>query len=74
MAVRHSTGSGTTATDFDESPEGHALRFDTTGALVGITLLDAKRLLEAGQPIVVTIPERLTIDPAALAPAIEPAA
>jgi hypothetical protein len=25
--------------DFDESPEGHALRFDADGQLVGITLV-----------------------------------
>ena len=62
------------AVDFDESPEGHALRFDCEGRLVGITIVNAKRLLESAKPIVITIPEQVTIDPATLAPAVESAA
>lgn len=62
------------AVDFDESPEGHALRFDRDGRLVGITIVNAKGLVEGRDPIVITIPERVTIDPAALAPAVQPAA
>ena len=67
-------GSPEKAVDFDESPEGHALRFDRDGRLVGITIVNAKQLLEGPEPIVITIPERFTIDPAALAPAVQPAA
>ena len=62
------------AVDFDESPEGHALRYDGNGDLVGITIVNAKRLLDSAKPIVITIPERVTIDPAALAPAVQSAA
>jgi uncharacterized protein YuzE len=62
------------AVDLDESPEGHALRYDREGTLVGITIVNAKRLLESAEPIVVTIPEQVTIDPAVLAPAVESAA
>jgi uncharacterized protein YuzE len=67
-------GSPELAVDFDESPEGHALRFDRDGRLVGITIVDAKQLLESSAPIVITIPERVTIDRAALAPAVQSAA
>jgi uncharacterized protein YuzE len=62
------------AVDFDESPEGHALRYDGDGTLVGITIVNAKHLLEGAQPIVITIPERVTIDPVILAPAVQSAA
>lgn len=62
------------ATDFDESPEGHALRFDRAGKLVGITIVSAKRLLDKDAPIAITIPERITSAPDVLAPAIESAA
>jgi len=62
------------AADFDESPEGHALRYDRAGTLVGLTIVNAKRLLDDAKPIIVTIPERVTIDPALIAPAVEPAA
>jgi uncharacterized protein YuzE len=67
-------GSPEQAVDFDESPEGHALRFDRDGRLVGITIVNAKQLLDGPGPIVITIPERVTIDPAALAPAVQSAA
>jgi len=67
-------GSPEQAVDFDESPEGHALRFDRNGTLVGITIVNAKQLLDGPGPIVITIPERVTIEPAALAPAVQPAA
>jgi uncharacterized protein YuzE len=62
------------AADFDESPEGHALRFDGAGHLIGLTIVNAKRRLDGAEPIVVTIPERVTIDPATLAPAVQSAA
>jgi uncharacterized protein YuzE len=67
-------GSPDQAVDFDESPEGHALRYAKDGQLVGITIVNAKQLLDGSQPIVITIPERVTIDPAALAPAVQSAA
>lgn len=62
------------AVDFDESPEGHALRFDSEGKLVGITIVNARALLESENPIVVTFPERVTIDPASVARAVQPVA
>lgn len=34
------------AVDFDETPEGHAVSYDADGALVGLTLIDVRRLLE----------------------------
>ncbi len=62
------------AVDFDESPEGHALRYDVEGTLVGITLVSAKALLDRATPITITIAERVTIDPETLAPAVQSAA
>lgn len=40
-------GDPSRAVDFDETPEGHAVRFDRQGDLVGLTLVRPKRLLEA---------------------------
>jgi hypothetical protein len=61
-------GDPTTAVDFDESPEGHALRFDAQRRLVGLTLVRPRHLLDRGHPIVVTVPrpEPVTIDAATL--------
>ena len=58
------------AVDFDESPEGHALRFDGEGKLVGVTVLNAKRLLERDGELKVTVPEVVRADADALAPAL----
>ena len=58
------------AVDFNESPEGHALRFDEDGELIGLTIVNAKRILNGADPIVITVSERVTIDPATLAPAV----
>jgi uncharacterized protein YuzE len=59
--------------DFDESPEGHGLRFDASGRLVGVTMVSIRRMLEAGEQITVTIPVAEAVDPAALAPVIDAA-
>lgn len=54
-------GDRSTAVDFDESPEGHHLRFDSHGRLVGITLVGVQRDLEAGRQVIVTLPEPVEI-------------
>jgi len=55
-------GDPSSAVDFDESPEGHHLRFDAQGSVVGITLVGVRRDLEAGRRVEVTVPERVEID------------
>jgi uncharacterized protein YuzE len=56
------------AVDFDETPEGHAVSYDTDGALVGLTLVDARRLLaaaaERGEKVTIELPAMA--DPAEL--------
>src|SRR6185312_3539370 len=54
-------GDPDSATDFEESPEGHAIRFDALGRLVGVTVVGAKSLIEQGGRLVVTGPERLEL-------------
>lgn len=54
-------GDPSTAVEFDESPEGHHLRFDGAGRLVGITLVGVQRDLEAGRRVIVTLPEPVEI-------------
>ena len=46
------------AADFDASTEGHYLRYDESGALMGITIVNARRILEREGKIVITLPER----------------
>jgi len=51
-------GKPRTAVDWDESPEGHHLRFGADGQLVGITIVNARWLLDEDGVIVITLPER----------------
>ena len=45
------------AVGFDESPEGHALRYDATGQLVGVTIVNARKLVEQDGGVSVTLPQ-----------------
>jgi uncharacterized protein YuzE len=64
-------GDPAVAADFDESPEGHHLRFDAEGRLVGLTLLHPRLLLERDGRITLTIPEHVEeLEPDALSPAL----
>lgn len=49
-------GDPSTAVDFDASPEGHALRFNGRGELVGVTIINARWLLDRDGEIALTIP------------------
>lgn len=66
-------GDPSSAVEFDESPEGHALRFDSAGHLVGVTIVGARRLLDRGHRLIVTVPERLELDSTQLAEVINAA-
>jgi uncharacterized protein YuzE len=63
-------GDPSTAVDFDESPEGHALRFDSTGNLVGVTILNAQHRLDHDGELTITIPEVVHVTRDAVAPAL----
>jgi uncharacterized protein YuzE len=56
------------AVDFEETPEGHALRYGPEGELIGITIVNARRLLDKNGAIRITLPE--TISAAELRPAL----
>jgi hypothetical protein len=52
----------------EETPEGHALRFDSDGSVIGLTIINARWLLEHDGEIVVTLPEQVRVEPATLEP------
>lgn len=41
------------------TPEGHAVRLDEEGGVIGLTIVNAKWLLDRDGKLVVTIPERV---------------
>jgi uncharacterized protein YuzE len=60
------TGNPSDGVAFDESPEGHHLRFDAAGGLVGITIVRPRRLLETDGEITISIPETVSLRAEAL--------
>ncbi len=62
-------GDPSTAVEFDESPEGYALRFDAGGRLVGVTIVNAKSLIDREGEIAITLPEVVHVDSDTVGPA-----
>lgn len=52
------------------SPEGHAVRFDEEGAVIGMTIVNAKLLSERDGKVTVTFPDRVETTAEDLAPAL----
>ena len=50
----------------DATPEGHAIRFDESGDIIGITIVNAKWLVENEGEIAIS----LRVDPDEIAPAL----
>lgn len=63
-------GDPASAVDFDESPEGHHLRFDAEGRVVGVTMVGVRQDLEEGRTLRVTLPEQIEVDPAVIRDAL----
>jgi uncharacterized protein YuzE len=52
------------------TPEGHAVRLDEAGEVIGLTIVNARWLLDRDGKLVVTIPERIESPRADLEPAL----
>lgn len=59
-----------TAVDFDESPEGHALRFNAGGELVGVTIVSPRHFLDRDGKVEISLPKHVEIGRSALGPAL----
>jgi uncharacterized protein YuzE len=58
------------ATESEETPEQHVVRFDQDGRVIGLTIINAKWLLDRDGEIAVTLPELQRIDAEELEPAL----
>jgi len=66
-----SIGQPRAAADAEETPEGHVVRYDDSDQVVGITLVNAKWLLDRNETLSVTFPPRPALaDPAELHAAV----
>ena len=67
-----STGSPAEADAGDGTPEGHFVRFDDEGKVVGVTLVNARWLIDRDGKLTVTLPGEAAAELAAevLAPAL----
>jgi uncharacterized protein YuzE len=66
-------GDPSTAVRFDETPEGHALRFDATGRMVGITVVGVREHQLSDGRLIMTIPSLVEVAPEDLAAIIHAA-
>ena len=58
------------AADSVGTPEGHAVRYNDAGEVIGVTIVNARWLLDRDGKVTITIPERIDVTADALAPAI----
>lgn len=63
-------GEPSRAVDYDETPEGHAVRLDRIGKVVGLALIRPRRLLERDGELRVTMPVARIVSAAELAPVL----
>lgn len=54
-------GDPSDAVKFDESPEGHHLRFSADGRLVGVTIVRPRWLLENEGKVTISLPETVSL-------------
>jgi uncharacterized protein YuzE len=64
------TGERQDAAYSEETPEGHVLRYDADGRVIGLTIVNARWLLERDGTVNVTVPEHVAIGRDELADAL----
>lgn len=64
------TGVPDNAVECDSTPEGHALRYNAEGELVGITLVSPRHWIERDGKVMVTLPHAVEVAGDALAAAV----
>ena len=58
------------AADSLGTPEGHAVRYNEAGEVIGVTIINTRWLLDRDGKITIKIPERVDVSADALAPAL----
>jgi uncharacterized protein YuzE len=66
-------GTPQAAAESEETPEQHVVRFDQDGQVIGLTIMNARWLLDRDGAIAVTLPELQRIKAEELGPALRAA-
>jgi uncharacterized protein YuzE len=63
-------GESSEASDAALTPEGHGVRYDSDGNVIGVTIVNARWLLERDGHVTVTLPHEIRVDARDLADAL----
>jgi YD repeat-containing protein len=63
-------GESNQAADATLTPEGHGVRYDGDGQVIGVTIINARRLLDRDGHLMITLPHEVHIDASDLAGAL----
>ena len=63
-------GETTKASDAALTPEGHGIRYDGEGQVIGVTIINARRLLERDGHVTITLPQEVHVAAGELAGAL----
>ncbi|MBV8945896.1 MAG: DUF2283 domain-containing protein, partial [Solirubrobacterales bacterium] len=63
-------GETTAAADADLTPDGHGIRYDSEGQVIGVTIINARWLLERDGHITITLPQEVQVAAGDLAGAL----
>lgn len=63
-------GESVEASDAALTPEGHGVRYDAEGRVMGVTIVNARRLLDRDGHLTITLPQEVRVDASDLAGAL----
>ena len=63
-------GDSAEASDASLTPEGHGVRYDPDGHVIGVTIINARRLLDRDGHLTITLPHEVRVDARDLAGAL----
>jgi len=58
------------ASDAAVTPEGHGVRYDQDGAVIGVTSINARRILDRDGHLTITVPHEVRVEADKLAAAL----
>jgi YD repeat-containing protein len=62
-------GETSRASDAALTPEGHGVRYDDDGQVIGVTIIDARRIVERDGHLTITLPHAVRVEANELAAA-----